>query len=243
MMARRRQPVDGRSAGSRHVCPNRSRVRRRYWCDERASGPRRGPRLGLDRHRVAGRRVRDDGHPAAHCEGVHGVARHVRRAEALPFDDRHGASSLRCRDVPLLVYPLPPIVDTLREYTYPHLAEIANTWGHTFPSTLAELLARCHREGQTRPTPLLLHYDEGDWNVLHQDLYGAVHFPLQMAVALTAPGTDYDGGEMLFVEQRPRPSHAAPHSCHRSATPSSSRPTGDRSPGPAALTRRPCATG
>jgi hypothetical protein len=101
-------------------------------------------------------------------------------------------------------YPLPPIVATVRERTYPHVAAVANRWGHSFPSTLDELLDRCHRSGQTRPTPLLLHYDEGGWNALHQDLYGDIHFPLQIAVALTSPGEDYDGGEMLFVEQRPR---------------------------------------
>jgi len=101
-------------------------------------------------------------------------------------------------------YPLPLLVETLREHAYPHLAAVANRWGHAFPAKLSELLDRCHRAGQARPTPLLLHYDEGGWNALHQDLYGAVHFPLQVAIALTSPGDDYDGGEMLFVEQRPR---------------------------------------
>jgi hypothetical protein len=102
--------------------------------------------------------------------------------------------------------PLPPIVASLREHAYPHLATIVNRWdkSRAFPATHAELLAECNRAGQTRPTPLLLRYEVGGWNALHQDLYGDVYFPLQMAIALSRPGADYDGGEMLFVEQRPR---------------------------------------
>lgn len=106
-------------------------------------------------------------------------------------------------------YPLPPVVGELRTAAYPYVAEIANRWASLFgeprfPDTHAELVRICHERGQTRPTPLVLRYHEGDWNALHQDLYGDVVFPLQVAVALTRPGVDFTGGEMLLLEQRPR---------------------------------------
>ena len=106
--------------------------------------------------------------------------------------------------------PLAPLVQVLRESLYPHLAPIANAWWEAlgeparFPGTLDGLLASCEKHGQTRPTPLLLKYVEGDYNCLHQDLYGDVYFPLQAAVFLSEPGVDYTGGEFLLVEQRPR---------------------------------------
>jgi len=107
-------------------------------------------------------------------------------------------------------YPLPPEVHALREAFYPPLAAIANAWaermgnGERWPRTLAELTERCHADGQTRPTPLLLRYGEGDYNRLHQDLYGPIHFPLQVIVLLSEPGEEFDGGELILVEQRPR---------------------------------------
>ncbi len=106
--------------------------------------------------------------------------------------------------------PLPPLVQDLREHAYPPLAAIANAWeaklasGISHPATLAELQALCAREGQTKPTPLLLHYEAGGYNCLHQDLYGDIVFPLQLTCFLSRPGLDYDGGEFLLVEQRPR---------------------------------------
>jgi uncharacterized protein len=107
-------------------------------------------------------------------------------------------------------YPLPSVVEGLRQAIYPHLAPIANRWRERlnedgrFPVSLAAYLDRCHKRGQQRPTPLLLKYGPGDYNCLHQDLYGDLVFPLQMTVLLSDPEEDFTGGEFLLVEQRPR---------------------------------------
>jgi hypothetical protein len=107
-------------------------------------------------------------------------------------------------------YPLPNTVETLRHAIYPHLAPIANRWHERlreegwFPPSLSAYLEQCHKAGQVRPTPLLLKYHPGDFNCLHQDLYGDLVFPLQLTVLLSAPGEDFTGGEFLLVEQRPR---------------------------------------
>ena len=107
-------------------------------------------------------------------------------------------------------HPLPAPVAELRRLVYPRLAGIANRWHEAlglpqrFPGDLEAYLEACHAAGQRRPTPLLLKYGPGDYNRLHQDLYGALHFPLQMAILLSAPGEDFEGGEFVLTEQRPR---------------------------------------
>ena len=107
-------------------------------------------------------------------------------------------------------YPLPDAVAGLRSALYARLAPIANDWHWRmdlparFPPTHAEFLARCHAAGQQRPTPLLLRYGPGDYNCLHQDLYGEHVFPLQVVFLLSRPGEDFTGGELVMTEQRPR---------------------------------------
>jgi len=109
-----------------------------------------------------------------------------------------------------LRYPLPPLVAELRQALYPKLAPFANRWHERlhleprFPAGLDAYLARCHAAGQQRPTPLILKYEAGDYNCLHQDLYGELVFPIQATVLLSKPDDDFTGGEFLLVEQRPR---------------------------------------
>jgi len=107
-------------------------------------------------------------------------------------------------------YPLPSLVQQMREALYERLVPLANRWrgaigaGDEFPASHTRYVERCHEAGQQRPTPLILRYDAGDYNCLHQDLYGDLNFPLQAAFLLSEPGADFTGGELVLTEQRPR---------------------------------------
>lgn len=136
---------------------------------------------------------------------------------ALYDDDRHFRSRVAMArhgfgrgEYKYLAYPLPDLVQRWRETLYPRLVPVANRWNRamgidvTFPDDHAAFLDRCHAAGQVRPTPLLLRYGPEDYNCLHRDLYGDHVFPLQTAVLLSRPGDDFDGGEFVLTEQRPR---------------------------------------
>jgi hypothetical protein len=141
------------------------------------------------------------------CAGLAGLYDRAEGFRSRVVMARHGFGQGEYR---YFDYPLPGPVQTLREAAYAALAPIANGWASRmgqpadFPSTLEAQVARCHAAGQVRATPLLLRYGPGDYNCLHQDLYGPVHFPLQMTVLLSEPERDFEGGEFVLVEQRPR---------------------------------------
>lgn len=107
-------------------------------------------------------------------------------------------------------YPLPQLIQSLRKSFYPKLAEIANQWtellgGKTnYPKSYSDFISICHEHNQNRPTPLILHYQKGGFNTLHQDLYGEIYFPFQVVIVLSQERTDYEGGELVMTEQLPR---------------------------------------
>ena len=145
--------------------------------------------------------------PSQDCEAVAGLYAQPFGFRSHVVMARHGFGRGEYR---YFSYPLLPLVESLRSALYPKLAPIANRWHERmgletrFPDTLAAFLDRCHAAGQTRPTPLLLQYREGDYNCLHQDLYGAHVFPLQVAILLSQPDEDFTGGDFVLTEQRPR---------------------------------------
>lgn len=141
------------------------------------------------------------------CKEISGLYDEVHRFRATIDMARYrfGSGQYRYFD-----HPLPDVVAELRAWFYPQLLPIVREWAlrlgrpAPWPDTLEEWLDECHREGQTRPTPILLKYQANDWNALHRDLYGDLVFPLQVVIGLDRPDIDYEGGEFLLVEQRPR---------------------------------------
>jgi hypothetical protein len=141
------------------------------------------------------------------CQAIAGLYPDDSRFRSHVVMARHGFGS---GEYKYFSYPLPDLIGGLRAALYPRLAPIANRWNDRmgietrYPVAHKDFLALCHKAGQRRPTPLLLQYGAGDYNCLHQDLYGDLAFPLQMAILLSAPDEDFTGGEFVLAEQRPR---------------------------------------
>lgn len=143
----------------------------------------------------------------AECGVLRGSYAHADLFRSRVVMARHGFGQ---GEYQYFVSPLPPLIQTLRETLYANLAPVANGWAEMlkqegrYPATLRAFLQHCHAHGQKRPTPLLLKYGAGDYNRLHQDLYGGVQFPLQATVVLSAPGDEFDGGEFVLTQSQAR---------------------------------------
>jgi len=141
------------------------------------------------------------------CQEIAGLYSREDRFRSHIHMARHGFGKGEYR---YFKYPLPDLIGGLRTALYPSLAGVANNWNERmeiyqrYPARHADFLKKCHDQGQNRPTPLLLQYVQGDFNCLHQDVYGDLVFPLQVAILLSEPGRDFNGGEFVIVEQRPR---------------------------------------
>ncbi|WP_376959838.1 2OG-Fe(II) oxygenase [Azospirillum sp. A26] len=161
-----------------------------------------GAELELVGHAVVGPLL--DGETCKALAGLYGQDAPFRSRVVM---ERHGFGK---GEYKYFSHPLPEPIVALRAPLYHRLTPVANRWAAAmgldarYPAEHAEFLERCHAAGQTRPTPLLLKYGPGDYNCLHQDLYGETVFPLQVAILLSAPGTDFTGGEFVLTEQRPR---------------------------------------
>jgi uncharacterized protein len=144
---------------------------------------------------------------ASECRGIAALYAHEEHFRSHIHMARHGFGKGEYR---YFKYPLPALIADLRTALYARIAPFANGWnermkiGVRYPAAHADYLAACHAAGQTRPTPLLLQYVAGDYNCLHQDIYGELAFPLQVAILLSAPGRDFTGGEFVLTERRPR---------------------------------------
>ena len=141
------------------------------------------------------------------CRELSGLYSDDGRFRSTVVMSRHGFGK---GEYKYFAYPLPDGIAALRSALYAELAPIANAWNEAmgvdvrYPPAHADFIARCHEAGQTRPTPLLLQYGAGDYNCLHQDIYGEHVFPLQVVILLSEPGADFEGGEFVLTEQRPR---------------------------------------